>query len=243
MLLRRITKHVKEQNWFAVALDFFIVIAGILIAFQITNWNEERGNDSVEKEYINRLVKDFDDIQIRLESNIDYFDESIEANTFFNGLISTGKIPSADEDEQVKEALRKMFGSRIPGWQSTTYLEMQSAGEINLLDSVDLRTSLRQYSQSTEIAHLGWQVLTDERTMLSRIFDRYATYTPNEDAFDGTSSYRVTSYDFAGMLESDEYRQSLNTLLRIQSNNRQLQILQLARAQHVLTLLRKVKGQ
>ena len=40
MLLRRITKHVKDQNWFAVALDFFIVVAGILIAFQITNWNE-----------------------------------------------------------------------------------------------------------------------------------------------------------------------------------------------------------
>ena len=36
MILRRITKHVKDHNWFAVALDFFIVIAGILIAFQIT---------------------------------------------------------------------------------------------------------------------------------------------------------------------------------------------------------------
>ena len=42
MLLRRITQHVKEQNWFAVFLDFFIVVAGILIAFQITNWNERR---------------------------------------------------------------------------------------------------------------------------------------------------------------------------------------------------------
>ena len=42
MLLRRITKHVKGQNWFAVALDFFIVVVGILIAFQITNWNETR---------------------------------------------------------------------------------------------------------------------------------------------------------------------------------------------------------
>jgi len=44
MLLRRITEHVKEQNWFAVVLDFFIVIAGILIALQISNWNEVRSN-------------------------------------------------------------------------------------------------------------------------------------------------------------------------------------------------------
>ena len=26
MLLRRITEHVKDQNWFAVALDFVIVV-------------------------------------------------------------------------------------------------------------------------------------------------------------------------------------------------------------------------
>ena len=42
MLLRRVTQHVKDQNWFAVGLDFFIVVLGILIAFQITNWNETR---------------------------------------------------------------------------------------------------------------------------------------------------------------------------------------------------------
>ena len=35
MLLRSITKHVREQNWFAVALDFFIVVVGIITAFPI----------------------------------------------------------------------------------------------------------------------------------------------------------------------------------------------------------------
>lgn len=42
MILRRLTQHIKEQNWFAVALDFFIVVVGILIAFQITNWSQVR---------------------------------------------------------------------------------------------------------------------------------------------------------------------------------------------------------
>jgi len=42
LLLRRLSKHVKDQNWFAVGLDFFIVVIGILIAFQITNWSESR---------------------------------------------------------------------------------------------------------------------------------------------------------------------------------------------------------
>ena len=61
MLLRSITKHVKDQNWFAVFLDFFIVVAGILIAFQITNWNEGRSDRASEAEYMLALEVDIKD--------------------------------------------------------------------------------------------------------------------------------------------------------------------------------------
>ncbi|MBO6690331.1 MAG: hypothetical protein JJ910_14660 [Maricaulis sp.] len=55
MLLRRITKHVKDQNWFAVALDFVIVVLGILIAFRITEWNEARSDAIAEQALLERL--------------------------------------------------------------------------------------------------------------------------------------------------------------------------------------------
>jgi hypothetical protein len=42
MLLRSLTKHIKEQNWFAVFIDFFIVLLGILLAFQITEWSAQQ---------------------------------------------------------------------------------------------------------------------------------------------------------------------------------------------------------
>jgi hypothetical protein len=31
MLLRRVMKHVKDQNWTTVALDFMIVVVGVFI--------------------------------------------------------------------------------------------------------------------------------------------------------------------------------------------------------------------
>jgi len=59
MILRRLTKHVKDQNWFAVFLDFFIVVMGILIAFQITEWNDARSDNlRIER----RLVNVVDDL-------------------------------------------------------------------------------------------------------------------------------------------------------------------------------------
>lgn len=42
MLLRRISSHVNEQNWFAVGIDFVIVVVGVFIGIQVSNWNESQ---------------------------------------------------------------------------------------------------------------------------------------------------------------------------------------------------------
>ena len=38
MMLRRLTQHIREQNWFAVVLDFLIVVLGVFLGFQATLW-------------------------------------------------------------------------------------------------------------------------------------------------------------------------------------------------------------
>ncbi len=40
MILRRVTEHVKAQNWFAVGIDLVIVVVGVFIGIQVANWNE-----------------------------------------------------------------------------------------------------------------------------------------------------------------------------------------------------------
>ena len=42
MILRHVTEHVKAQNWFAVGLDFVIVVTGVFIGLQVANWNAVR---------------------------------------------------------------------------------------------------------------------------------------------------------------------------------------------------------
>jgi len=42
MILARLTRAIRQQSWFAVALEFVIVIAGVVIGFQVTAWNGER---------------------------------------------------------------------------------------------------------------------------------------------------------------------------------------------------------
>jgi hypothetical protein len=40
--LRSLTKHLREQNWFAVVLDFVIVVFGVGVAMMGQQWLSER---------------------------------------------------------------------------------------------------------------------------------------------------------------------------------------------------------
>lgn len=42
MILRRLADSFRRQDWFAVMIEFVLVVAGILPALQISNWNEAR---------------------------------------------------------------------------------------------------------------------------------------------------------------------------------------------------------
>ena len=50
MLLRSLTKHVKDQNWFAVVIDFIIVVFGVFFGLQIGERSSLR--QQLSKSYI-----------------------------------------------------------------------------------------------------------------------------------------------------------------------------------------------
>ena len=90
MLLRRITKHVTDQNWFAVFIDFLIVVTGILIAFQITSWSEARG----ESERVNEILYE---LRTDLNADITLYTAAIDStlNRISAGEYVASKAPDA----------------------------------------------------------------------------------------------------------------------------------------------------
>lgn len=54
MLLRRFSRHIGEQNWFAVVLDFFIVVLGVFIGVQLGNWNSARADRAAYEDALGR---------------------------------------------------------------------------------------------------------------------------------------------------------------------------------------------
>ncbi len=61
MILRRVTRHVKDENWFAVGLDFVIVVVGVFIGIQVANWNDERLEKVRKVQIVEALTADLKD--------------------------------------------------------------------------------------------------------------------------------------------------------------------------------------
>lgn len=58
MILRRVIAHFRKQEWTAIALDFLIVVLGVFIGIQVSNWNAARADRSREAVYIAGIAKD-----------------------------------------------------------------------------------------------------------------------------------------------------------------------------------------
>jgi len=42
MILRRVVDHLKLQHWTAIGIELVIVILGVFVGMQVSNWNDER---------------------------------------------------------------------------------------------------------------------------------------------------------------------------------------------------------
>jgi hypothetical protein len=55
MLLRRVIVHVRDQNWTAIGMEFVIVVVGVFIGIQVSNWNTHRSEVARERLLLGEL--------------------------------------------------------------------------------------------------------------------------------------------------------------------------------------------
>ena len=58
MILRRIAEHVKAQNWFAVTVDFVIVVLGVFVGLQAQEWSGRKADRQRERQLLENMRAD-----------------------------------------------------------------------------------------------------------------------------------------------------------------------------------------
>ena len=171
MLLRRIIDHVRHQNWTAIAIDFVIVVLGVFVGMQVTNWNEARALREREKTIIQSLTEEFRAIASEEQKAIELSQQLIGFDTKWLEAISrpdTLDIAALhemviDHFEGISPQLHEHFKSLEPTKvfshltglallpeASITFQELVSSGDLGLLRSKALRTALARRNARLE---------------------------------------------------------------------------------------------
>jgi hypothetical protein len=143
MLLRSVTTHIKQQNWFAVGLDFLIVVAGVFVGLQVQNWASERGRQELEASYSLRLHDQVMSLQdtraplIRLREN------------WRAELVSIAPLLFGEEERAITlqecEAIGYSYIMSNPTDDVASLIELQQSGRLSMFRNKKVSEALNTF--------------------------------------------------------------------------------------------------
>ncbi len=141
MILSRISKAVREQNWFAVAIEFVIVVSGVLLAFQVSTWRTEADQRAYVRDVLTRVHSELTGLSAvranSVASSAEYLALLLEARPIVMGVVETDALTL---EQCVAIAVSDNGSGGVPdGIPSLD--ELMTSGAVESLESADIRQS------------------------------------------------------------------------------------------------------
>jgi hypothetical protein len=156
MLLRRMTQHVKDQNWFAVGLDFLIVVLGVFLGLQVNNWNAARVMRADEADLLSRMVVEAEDARTEMA---DYL-------TLHNLILHdvkrlvvrlNDKADCLAMDDELKGLIVSVGDFTPPRFSLASANEALATGRLSLIKSPETRDGVRDMADQMTFVDRQWQ--------------------------------------------------------------------------------------
>ena len=216
MLFRRISEHVRSQNWIAVFLDLTIVIVGIFIGLQVNDWNEARQDIKREAVILERLRDEFGEIRGEAETATD---EHIDNVASLIVVLESTAAGAVTDEERFLDGLKNALKFSPSARRSAIWVDIVSSGQTTLLRDPELRSALSRYDELHQGARPLFAQFWEGQRLHEVTFSRHFDYEPGRERFrdrfylDGD----VGSYDIAAMARDPEFRRATQRLIEYQS--------------------------
>lgn len=219
MLLRRIIGHFRQQEWTAIAIDFVIVVLGVVIGIQVANWNENRVLRERERALLQQLLIDLESDRATGEFGVEAADRIDDAAEALLAVLEGAPQAASISDADLMRFLLEAGYAYLPQGNPTTYDEMISTGALGRMRNVDLKRVLGEYYRRASNGR-QWDVLLREeqfaylgsiRGLLTR--EQSAWARANVGA-SGEAGARPPAFDRGAFLERARSRPQLVDSLR-----------------------------
>ena len=141
MIERRVIEHMKQQHWSGVAVELVIVVLGVFLGIQASNWNQAREDARLGQDYVRRLISDLQGDLVKAREQEVYYEN------VFQAVQRTAKLlqqPDSDPKEVVISAYRATEVIFLPPNQAT-WNQIVSSGHLELLPKGAVDGGLAEY--------------------------------------------------------------------------------------------------
>ena len=180
MILDNISRALKEQNWLAAAIEFVIVIFGVVIGFQVNAWNESRIEREQERKLIERLAVEVDGALSRKRNELSREVSDVEA------LASIRLLEDSAE--------HLAFDDELCGAIDISHVVLWSPAAIPMLDELGQTGALDQISEDGLRTLIVGAVSARDRARELVAFSRL-TVNPLRETHPELLQARITEFD------------------------------------------------
>lgn len=139
-MLNRIVRHLRAQDWNAIAIEFLIVTAGVLMGIQVSNWNDNR----VEKA---RVSQQLTSLRTELRGNLatikEYQRHGHAQLADIAALQRAFDLPGGG-DQRIDGMLMNVFRVRSMILETSAYDEITESGSFRFVDP-DIRSAMTEW--------------------------------------------------------------------------------------------------
>lgn len=147
MPLRSLPARLRAHDWFSVVVEIVIVVAGVFIGLQVSNWNEERRETARGNEYLRRMSDEL----LRDAESLGHISK------FWSDVQDNGRIAIAYAEDGTlaqgsawRTLLAYYQSSQVWPYRKSdvTFQEIQSSGDLQLIRNASLRARIANHYSS-----------------------------------------------------------------------------------------------
>lgn len=219
MFLRRVTEHLKSQNWVAVALDLIIVILGVFMGFQIDRWYEAVREGAERTQYLERLLADATLSIDATESTRQYISQVTDNVALVHKSLLDCDLPTEEQDRFAMGLFH--HGKLIPAqFVRGTLDEITSAGKIGLIRSTHLRDALNEAVREFEYENRAWPAIQGKRNAHAvYVEQRYMFKIEEQKGGFASVTWSELHVDFEALCHDAKFQSSMSRILQLHHVN------------------------
>jgi len=169
MILRRISENVRSQNWFAVAVEFVIVVVGVFMGLQVQDWNDARKARIEEHVLLSRLHLETLELLEKQREELMGLSERAGVLMGVNPVLFSQEPLRVISNLECERIVGSHVFRRSPD-ELPVLDEMLSTGRFDVLQDEDIKEHLRDYVLFRGRARAFYEEVTNE---LFRLHSRF----------------------------------------------------------------------